>query len=125
LQAARRPVLICQGERDTFGGRAELAEIALPAAVQLHWIDDGSHDFGPRGRSEATLAGNIAAAVLWGGIAIAPAVALYLALSAFPRITDVSTDTVDPPLYKVAPFERRAGMNRAGFPDPAQLALQR
>ncbi|MBP0650091.1 hypothetical protein J8J40_23900, partial [Mycobacterium tuberculosis] len=62
LQAARRPVLICQGERDTFGGRAELAEIALPAAVQLHWIDDGSHDFGPRGRSEATLAGNIAAA---------------------------------------------------------------
>lgn len=62
LQAALRPVLICQGERDTFGDRAEIEATALPASVALSWIADGSHDFGPRGRSEATLAGNIIAA---------------------------------------------------------------
>ena len=61
LAAARRPLMICQGERDAFGGRVEIETLALPATVTLTWIDDGSHDFGPRGRSAATLAGNIAA----------------------------------------------------------------
>ncbi|MBP0651772.1 hypothetical protein J8J40_32395, partial [Mycobacterium tuberculosis] len=72
------------------GGSLGIAAIILAAA-----------GFAPIWEHGALGAGNIAAAVLWGGIAIAPAVALYLALSAFPRITDVSTDTVDPPLYKV------------------------
>lgn len=62
LEAAARPVLICQGERDPFGDRAAVEATNLPATVTLHWIDDGSHDFGPRGHVEATLAGNIAAA---------------------------------------------------------------
>jgi predicted alpha/beta-hydrolase family hydrolase len=62
IEAARRPLLICQGERDTFGGRAELEALTLPPIVTLHWVEDGSHDFGPRGSSPATLAGNIVAA---------------------------------------------------------------
>lgn len=62
LEEARRPVLVCQGERDPFGDRAAVEATPLPAAVTLQWIDDGSHDFGPRGHVEATLAGNIAAA---------------------------------------------------------------
>jgi hypothetical protein len=69
--------------------------------------------------------GNVIAAALWGVAAIVPAAALYLALASFPPIADVSTDIVDPPLYKLAPFQRTGDMNRAGFPDPAQLALQR
>lgn len=62
LEAAKRPVLICQGERDPFGSRAELDEITLPAAISLFYLEDGNHDFGPRGKSPATLDGNITAA---------------------------------------------------------------
>lgn len=69
--------------------------------------------------------GNVIVAVFWGALALLPAVALYLALASFPPIADVSTDIDDPPIYKLAPFQRVAGMNRAGLPDPAQLALQR
>ncbi|POF34888.1 alpha/beta family hydrolase [Roseibium marinum] len=62
LEDARRPVLILQGDRDAFGSRAELEEITLPAYVSLTYLEDGSHDFGPRGKSPATLEGNFAAA---------------------------------------------------------------
>jgi uncharacterized protein len=62
LAASRRPVLICQGERDEFGASHELEGIEVPACVEIEWIEDGSHDFGPRGQSPATLKGNIHAA---------------------------------------------------------------
>ncbi|MTH95958.1 alpha/beta family hydrolase [Roseibium sp. RKSG952] len=62
LENSRRPVLVLQGERDAFGSRAELDEVTLPPPVTLHYIDDGSHDFGPRGKSPATLDSNIEAA---------------------------------------------------------------
>lgn len=62
LQGAKRPVLICQGDRDPFGSRAELDEISLPDTVSLTYLEDGNHDFGPRGKSPATLDGNIAEA---------------------------------------------------------------
>ncbi|MTI42730.1 hypothetical protein JM93_02942 [Roseibium hamelinense] len=62
LANAKRPVLVLQGERDAFGSRAELDVISLPKPVQLSYIDDGSHDFGPRGKAPATLDGNISAA---------------------------------------------------------------
>jgi predicted alpha/beta-hydrolase family hydrolase len=60
LQEAKRPVLICQGDRDPFGSRVELDEISLPDQVSLIYLEDGNHDFGPRGKSPATLDGNIA-----------------------------------------------------------------
>ncbi|MEJ1157095.1 alpha/beta fold hydrolase [Prosthecomicrobium sp. N25] len=62
LREARLPVLVLQGERDEFGTYAEAGAIGLPAAVRLVAVEDGSHDFGPRGQSPATLKGNIRAA---------------------------------------------------------------
>lgn len=60
LEEAKRPLLILQGERDQFGSKAELEDITLPDLAQVTYIEDGNHDFGPRGRSPATLDGNIA-----------------------------------------------------------------
>ncbi|NKX62833.1 alpha/beta hydrolase [Labrenzia sp. 5N] len=59
LQDAKRPVLVLQGDRDPFGSKAELDEVTLPAHVSLTYLEDGNHDFGPRGKSPATLDGNI------------------------------------------------------------------
>lgn len=59
LEEAKRPVQILQGDRDPFGTKAELDEIALPAHVAISYLEDGNHDFGPRGKSPATLDGNI------------------------------------------------------------------
>jgi len=62
LEAAKRPVLVLQGDRDPFGSKEELDAVNLPAQVTLTYLEDGNHDFGPRGKSPATLDGNIAAA---------------------------------------------------------------
>jgi len=59
LEEAKRPVLILQGDRDPFGSKAELDEMSLPEHVTLTYLEDGNHDFGPRGKSPATLDGNI------------------------------------------------------------------
>ncbi len=59
LQDAKRPVLVLQGNRDPFGSKAELDEVTLPTHVSLTYLEDGNHDFGPRGKSPATLDGNI------------------------------------------------------------------
>ncbi|MCV0425637.1 MAG: alpha/beta hydrolase [Roseibium sp.] len=59
LEDAKRPVRILQGDRDPFGSKAELDEITLPAHVSMTYLEDGNHDFGPRGKSPATLDGNI------------------------------------------------------------------
>lgn len=45
------PVLILQGERDTFGNKTEVDHYPLPATVTLHWLTDGNHDLKPRKRS--------------------------------------------------------------------------
>ncbi|WP_417670644.1 alpha/beta family hydrolase [Roseibium sp.] len=59
LEEAKRPVQILQGDRDPFGSQAELDAITMPSHVALHYLEDGNHDFGPRGKSPATLDGNI------------------------------------------------------------------
>lgn len=51
LGALRAPCLICQGERDPFGHRGEVAGYGLPASISLCWLDDGDHDLKPRQRS--------------------------------------------------------------------------
>jgi predicted alpha/beta-hydrolase family hydrolase len=61
-QDFRCPTLIVQGERDPFGGRDHVAGFTLSPAIRLHWAVDGDHDLKPRARSEATAAGNLAAA---------------------------------------------------------------
>lgn len=62
LASLRTPTLICQGARDPFGNRAEVAGYSLGCAVRLHWIDDGDHDFRPRKVSGRTWADNLEAA---------------------------------------------------------------
>ena len=67
LAALRSPTLILQGERDSFGKRAEVVEtVALSTAIQLEWIPAGDHSFKPTvasGRSEAQNLEAAAAAV--------------------------------------------------------------
>lgn len=42
------PALICQGERDPFGTRAEVASYDLAPGIAIAWLADGDHDFRPR-----------------------------------------------------------------------------
>lgn len=56
------PALIVQGERDPFGGKAEITSYNLSSAIGFHWASDGDHDLGPRGASGFTRKGNLAAA---------------------------------------------------------------
>ena len=53
------PVLICQGERDTFGKREEVEGYGLPSNLEFEWLPDGDHGFKPRKRSGKTLEGNL------------------------------------------------------------------
>lgn len=59
---ARVPLLVCQGDRDPFGNRADVEAYDLPQDIAFHWLDDGDHDFKPRGRAAATWTSNLDAA---------------------------------------------------------------
>jgi hypothetical protein len=63
LAELRTPCLICQGERDPFGTREEVAGYSLSPAVRLHWAPDGDHHLAPRKVSGRTAAQNRAAAI--------------------------------------------------------------
>nr|WP_150103173.1 alpha/beta family hydrolase [Hyphomicrobium denitrificans] len=62
LETLKCPALIVQGERDPFGNRAEVEALPLSKSIKLVWMNDGDHDFGPRGRSGFTRKGNLAEA---------------------------------------------------------------
>ena len=59
LAALRVPALICQGERDPFGNRADVEGYALSPGVRVAWIADGEHSFKPRRASGRTWAQNL------------------------------------------------------------------
>jgi predicted alpha/beta-hydrolase family hydrolase len=63
LRALRTPTLICQGTRDPFGKRDEVAEYPLAASIRLAWIEDGDHSFKPRRQSGRTWEQNLDQAV--------------------------------------------------------------
>jgi len=63
LEAIRTPVLVLQGERDTFGRREEVAGYGLSEQVRVHWLVDGDHGLKPRKASGRTEAENLAEAV--------------------------------------------------------------
>lgn len=44
------PALICQGTRDPFGTREEVAQYALAPTIEIFWLEDGDHDLKPRKR---------------------------------------------------------------------------
>ncbi|MDN2567812.1 alpha/beta hydrolase [Aquibium sp. A9E412] len=62
LATLHAPALICQGERDPFGTRADVAGYRLSPAVTPVFLPDGDHDLRPRRASGHTHAGNLAAA---------------------------------------------------------------
>ena len=62
LETLHCPTLIVQGERDPFGDRAEHERFKLDPKIEIAWIDDGDHDFGPRGASGFTRKGNLVTA---------------------------------------------------------------
>ena len=59
----KTPLLVLQGERDTFGKHEEVMGYGLPDQGSLHWIPDGDHSFKPRKRSGLDLDQNLALAV--------------------------------------------------------------
>ncbi len=48
LAALATPALICQGTRDEFGTREEVASYALSDRIEILWLEDGDHDLKPR-----------------------------------------------------------------------------
>ncbi|PRO72498.1 alpha/beta hydrolase [Alteromonas alba] len=54
LLALEKPLLIIQGERDTFGRRDEVEDYGLSSAVQTEFLADGDHSFKPRKSSGLT-----------------------------------------------------------------------
>nr|WP_232230386.1 alpha/beta family hydrolase [Halomonas sp. 1513] len=48
------PVLVLQGTRDPFGTREEVDGYRLPRQTQLHFLEDGEHDWKPRKSSGRT-----------------------------------------------------------------------
>ncbi|AGP81437.1 MULTISPECIES: alpha/beta family hydrolase [Alteromonas] len=54
LLSATKPLIIIQGERDTFGTKAEVESYALPSEIQCAFLEDGDHSFKPRKASGKT-----------------------------------------------------------------------
>lgn len=53
------PVLVCQGQRDSFGNASEVDGYNLPANFEICWIKDGDHSFKPRKSSGVSQNDNI------------------------------------------------------------------
>lgn len=50
LKGLQAPTLICQGSRDPFGTREEVAAYELSDRIDIFWLEDGDHDLKPRKR---------------------------------------------------------------------------
>ncbi|XKE46304.1 dienelactone hydrolase [Halomonas organivorans] len=48
------PTLVVQGTRDPFGTREEVSGYPVPSVAELHWLEDGDHDWKPRRASGRT-----------------------------------------------------------------------
>lgn len=60
LAGLKTPALICQGTRDVFGSRDEVAGYRLSKQIEILWLEDGDHDLKPRkGISGFTPAGHL------------------------------------------------------------------
>ncbi|MEP4101314.1 alpha/beta family hydrolase [Paraglaciecola sp.] len=64
LKQIGKPVLVLQGERDTFGTKQEIEGYAMSHRVQLRYLTDGDHSFKPRVKSGMTLQQNLEIAIL-------------------------------------------------------------
>ncbi len=48
LAGLMTPTLICQGSRDEFGKREQVAGYPLSNRIEVLWLEDGDHDLKPR-----------------------------------------------------------------------------
>ncbi len=62
LQALTLPMVICQGERDAFGNRAEVQGYELQANIDVNFLADGDHSLQPRKASGLSQDAHLAAA---------------------------------------------------------------
>jgi len=51
LHSLRTSGLIVQGSRDALGNRERVTGYTLSRHIQMHWLEDGDHDFKPRVKS--------------------------------------------------------------------------
>lgn len=58
LERLQTPTLICQGTRDPFGSREEVASYTLSDHIDLLWLEDGDHDLKPRKKISGYSAGD-------------------------------------------------------------------
>jgi predicted alpha/beta-hydrolase family hydrolase len=63
LDTINKPLLIIQGERDTFGTKDEVTEYPLCPTIELAFLADGDHSFKPRKASGFTQEAHIKTAV--------------------------------------------------------------
>jgi predicted alpha/beta-hydrolase family hydrolase len=54
LLGLAKPLLVLQGQRDSFGTPAEIASYGLPNTIEIEYLLDGDHSFKPRKASGAT-----------------------------------------------------------------------
>ncbi|WP_417676250.1 alpha/beta family hydrolase [Roseibium sp.] len=59
LKKSGNPILICQGENDPMGPRAELEAMSLPEQVTLVYLEGGTHGFNPGADAGSTFDANI------------------------------------------------------------------
>ncbi len=64
LKSVEKPMLIMQGERDTFGRQEEIETYNLPEAIKCIYLPDGDHSFKPRKASGYTLDAHLQEAAL-------------------------------------------------------------
>ncbi|NNE68477.1 MAG: alpha/beta hydrolase [Pyrinomonadaceae bacterium] len=57
------PMLVIQGERDTFGNKEEVGDYDLAETIEFEWMPDGDHSLKPRKKSGFTEEENLEAAV--------------------------------------------------------------
>ncbi len=48
LEHLQTSTLICQGTRDEFGTKADVAGYSLSPSIEMFWLEDGDHDLKPR-----------------------------------------------------------------------------
>ena len=63
LKTVTKPLLIVQGERDTFGTKDEVAAYGLCPTIELAFLVDGDHSFKPRKASGFTQEAHLKTAV--------------------------------------------------------------
>lgn len=66
LMNLQTPTLICQGSRDPFGTRKEVAAYEISDRIDIFWLEDGDHDLKPRKRvSGFTASDHLASMAEW------------------------------------------------------------